>query len=358
MKNLALTFLFLAWLTTLNAQVQSNRERATQLTYQAIDLMDNGKITESLELLNQALKIDPDNINVSYEMIYAYYLAEDYDMCIEIGKPLLKHPDVFDQVYQMLGNSYDLAGQPQKAVKCYSQGIKKFPASGRLYLEKGIVLSNQNKWDEALVEWEKGIVADPDHSSNYYYASQILSQTNEKIWGIYYGEIFLNLEPFTERSNIISKLLYDTYKTCLSAENSKWTSNFSQKATTIDMSNLNNFKLSFETVHSLAMSKACEGVATEFTIQNLLQIRKQFLEEWNEKYADRYPNVLFKYHQKLVAMNFFEPYIYWQLKEGAKDEYNQWVNANARLFDSFITWFNENSMLISQESCLNRFTYE
>ncbi len=358
MKHFIAFLLILASFLPVDAQLQSNAERANQLTQEAIELMDNGKIAESLELLNQALKIDPDNINVSYEMIYAYYLMEDYKHCVEVAKPLLKHPDVFDQVYQMIGNSYDLLGKPAKAIKYYNKGIQKFPGSGRLYLEKGIVLANQNKLPKALEAWEAGIVADPDHSSNYYYASQMFAQTNEKIWGIYYGEIFLNLEPLTERSKFISKQLYDLYEECLSIQDSKWIPNFSEKATTINMSSLKNFKLSFETVHSLDMSKACQGLTPEFNIQNLVKIRKQFLAEWNINHAERYPNVIFEWHNELSELNYLEPYLFWLFKEGAKDEYNQWVKSNTELFDKFMTWFYENRMMITPENSTHRFSYD
>jgi tetratricopeptide (TPR) repeat protein len=129
---------------------QTDREKADELKDQAIELMDGGKIDESIKLLKQAQQIDPDYIHIPYEIAFAYQLKKDYDKSIEVAKPLLKHPDVFDQVYQLIGNCYDLKGDKAKALKSYDKGIKKFPNSGKLYLEKGVVFASEEKWFEAL----------------------------------------------------------------------------------------------------------------------------------------------------------------------------------------------------------------
>jgi hypothetical protein len=153
-------------------------------------------------------------------------------------------------------------------------------------------------------------MADPTHASNYYYASQVLSQTDEKIWGIYYGEIFLNLEPNSQRTYQISKLVYDTYKVCLPTEDNKWNLNFSHKATNIVLENIKDLKFSFETIHNLVLEQGYKGVEPLFTIDNLITIRIQFIEKWNIDYADRYPNLIFDYHTQLIGYGLFDAYIY------------------------------------------------
>lgn len=337
---------------------QSNEEKAINIKKQAIELMDNGKIEESLKLLNQAQELDPENINIPYEIAFAYQLAKDYDKSIEIAKKLLKHKDVKYEIYQIIGNNYDMKGDREKAIKYYDKGLKKFPNSGPLYLEKGIVIASQEKWFEALDVWEAGIIADPTHASNYYYATQVLAQTEERIWAIYYGELFLNLESNTDRSLQISKILYDTYKVCLPIEKSKWSLNFSHKATNIVLGSLKDLKFSFETVHNLAMEKGYKGIEPEFTIKNLIKIRKQFLTKWNEDYADRYPNLIFDYHNYLINANMFEPYNYWLLNNGSIEEFEIWKENSGERFNNFVAWFKENKMTINVKNKTNRYSYD
>ena len=356
MKKSTLTLILIGFF--FQVQAQTNREKSVELKNQAIELMDNGEIEESLRLLEQAQTQDPDYIYVPYEIAFAYHLAKDCDKCIEIANPLLKHPDIFDQVYQLLGNCYDLKGDTKKAIKYYDKGLKKFPNSGAPYLEKGIVIASQEKLFEALEVWEKGISEAPTHSSNYYYACQVLAQTDERIWGIYYGEIFLNLEPNTERTAQISQLLYDTYKICLPVKDDKWSLAFSHKATNIVLGSLKNFKFSFETIHNLAMEQGYKNVEPDFNINNLIAIRKQFLTKWNEDYSDSYRNLIFDYHNFLINNDMFDKYFYWLLKDGTPDEFESWVTKNQKNFDDFLTWFKENPMPINNENKTNRFSYD
>ncbi|MBT28402.1 MAG: hypothetical protein CMO01_01995 [Thalassobius sp.] len=363
MKHLISIILLTTSFLAVNAQ--SNSQNAEEAITQAINYMDNGKINEAIVLLEQAQDLYPDNINIPYEMAYAYQLAQDYDKCIKVAKPLLKRDDVFDQVYQLIGNSYDLKGQPEKGIKIYDKGLEKFPTSGKLYLEKGIVLANQSKWVEAFDSWEAGIVADPDHSSNYYYATQVLADSKEKIWAVYYGEMFLNLEPNTKRSLQMSKSLFEIYRTCLPIKDGKWGLDFSHKSTniTLSMNNLNadnllNKLMSFETVHNLAMEAGYKDVEPEFTLANLIKIRKQFLEKWNESYKPLYPNLVFDYHDILIKNEMFEPYYYWLMQEGAPDEFEAWKSANEEKYESFLSWYSENPMNFSEENKTNRIKYQ
>ncbi|MDH5366335.1 MAG: hypothetical protein OEW67_05065 [Cyclobacteriaceae bacterium] len=342
----------------IQAYAQENKDKAIELKNRAIELMDNGEFEESLKLLEEAKQQDNSNINIPYETAFAYQLMKKYDMAIEIAKPLLKHADVNDQVYQLIGNCYDLMGDKGKAIKYYDKGLKKFPNSGKLYLEKGVVIASQNNWMEALDIWEQGIIADPLHSSNYYYASQVLSQTNEKIWGIYYGEMFINLESNSARTNQISELLFNTYQQCLPINNNNWGLDFSRKATNIVLGSIKDFKLSFETVHNLAMEQGYKNVSADFNIQNLVKIRRQFLIKWNEDYANQYSNLIFDYHNLLIQNEFFDAYYYWIFKEGRKDEFDSWVIANNKLFDDFTSWFNENKMFFNDRNKTNRYSYK
>ncbi len=53
---------------------QNNKETALQKGNEAVKLMDNGKIEESIMLLEESQKLDPENFNYPYEIAYANYL--------------------------------------------------------------------------------------------------------------------------------------------------------------------------------------------------------------------------------------------------------------------------------------------
>ena len=50
---------------------QTDKDKALEKGRTAIELMDNGKIDESIELLKEAQKLDPDRFDYPYELAYA-----------------------------------------------------------------------------------------------------------------------------------------------------------------------------------------------------------------------------------------------------------------------------------------------
>jgi uncharacterized membrane protein YvbJ len=61
----------------------TNEEKAYAKGMAAIELMENGEIEKSLNLLEEAKKLDSKNINYPYEIAYAQYLKK-------ISKQLVK----------------------------------------------------------------------------------------------------------------------------------------------------------------------------------------------------------------------------------------------------------------------------
>ena len=87
---------------------QTNKEQALEKGSEAVKFVDNGKFDESIKLLEEAQKLDPDDINYPYELAYTYYLKKDYKKAAKIAESLLTHKNVNDRVYQLLGNAYDI----------------------------------------------------------------------------------------------------------------------------------------------------------------------------------------------------------------------------------------------------------
>lgn len=90
----------------------------------------------------------------------------------------------------------------------------------------------------------------------------------------------------------------------------------------------------------------------------MIKIRKQFLTKWNEDYADRYPNLIFDYHNYLINANMFEPYNYWLLNNGSIEEFEIWKENSGERFNNFVAWFKENKMTINVKNKTNRYSYD
>jgi tetratricopeptide (TPR) repeat protein len=328
---------------------------------EAIKLMDSGKVDESIALLEDCKKFEPDRFDYPYEMAYAYYLKSDYKESIKILEKIENHKFVTDRLFQLLGNSYDNIKKPKKAIEVYERGLKKFPNSGNLYLELGVMHLEDKDMNVSLSYFEKGIEVDPTFPSNYFWASKIFCKTTEEVWGMIYGEIFMNLERNSKRTAEISKLLYDTYKNEIkfTGENS-FSVSFS-KNSTINISDLTNpgkLKLPFGVgvyeptlMFSMLSTKSID-------INSLDIIRSNFVDNYFQKGNDKtYPNVLFSYQKQVKDAGHIEAYNHWILMKGDEDAFGIWMNSNKEKWDKFVKWFTDNGMQIDESNKFNRMQY-
>lgn len=109
---------------------QTDKEKALSKGEKAVELMDNGKIDEGIKLLEEAQKLDPHRFDYPYELAYAYYSKENFTEAIKILEKNINHKDVTEKLFQMLGNSYDVLGETEKAFESYDSGLKNFLIQG------------------------------------------------------------------------------------------------------------------------------------------------------------------------------------------------------------------------------------
>ena len=350
MKNLILLLLFLS----VTICFSQTNEDAKNYVKQGIELVDAGKIDDGIALYKKALEIEPKNTFFNYELAYAYYLQQKYDKVITVLEKVKNNPDSFDQVFAVLGNAYDYTGKRDEAVETYKKGLKKFPNSGKIYLELGVVEMSEKNYEEALKYFEKGIKVDPTHSSNYYWAAIFCAGSNVPMWGLIYGEIFLNLEQNTKRSENISKMMYSVYEETISIKDSA-----GKKHTSIKLNKLNNGK-GFDSEYEITAMLASFGLAADSTftgmnISAMNKLRIYFTDMWfeSEKTKDKH-NVLFDYHKMLKDKGLFEAYNYYLLAYGNTDEFNSWAGENKDKVKEFDDWFSNYGINITKENALFR----
>ena len=361
MKTLLLT-IFLTFTIFVSAQVKD--EKARDLLDQAIDLMDSGETLKSIVLLEKAKEIEPENYIFDYEIGFAYYLSEDYKSALKAYKKTIKYPNVSDQVYQMLGNLYDINGNAKKALKTYEEGLNIFPDAGNLYLESGNVYLNQGQYNTALGYYEKGIEVDPMYPSNYYRAAKLYLGSDQKVWGMVYGETFMNIERGSKRTAEMSKLLFKTYQDNISYKEDTVNVNFHSRViniTTADLKNgnidklmeslTNSLKEDFPgTGYELTLSIAASD-SKEINLESLNSIRTNFITNYfADTLHEKFPIELFNFHKKMIDEGLGNVYNYWLLGMGNEEPLEEWITENRGEWLSFLDWFRTNSLVLTEEN--------
>jgi tetratricopeptide (TPR) repeat protein len=362
MKKIVLTICFLNAIV-MGAFTQ-NTESADEKLKKAIELMDNGKIEESITLLKEAKKLDPKNSVYDYEMAYAYYISKDYAKAAKTLKPILNKPDAKDLYYQLYGNALDLQGKRKDALKAYADGLNKFPNSGRLFLEISVILINEKQLGDALTTLEAGVKVEPTYSSNYYWLTKIFLNTDFEVWGMLYGEIFMNIERTSKRTTEIGKMLFNTYKSEIKFDSDTSVSISFCKTEEVNVDEDDeDIRLPFGTfiyettlLASIPIAKWKTENERKITIKSLCEIRKNFIEQYynNFHHDEKYPVVLFDYHKRLIEKGFFEAYNYWLFLGGDYEEFILWKNANKENWEAFVQWFNDNPINLNVDNYFHR----
>lgn len=361
MKQLLfIPLVFGLWTTGAKCQSAAEQE-ADSLAYIAMSLMDAGEIDEAIEYLEQSKALFNKWL-YDYEIGLALYLNEDFKAAQKLFKKVLRKDGTDPLQYKMLGNTYSVLGNRDKARKTYHRGLKKFPNAGNLYLELGVVERADENYNEALHYWEQGIEADPTHASNYYWAAKFFSATDERIWSLLYGEIFLNLEFNTARTEEISALLYEVYNDIHEAtSDTSGTFNLTEAGFTItisenDLDNLDDldkmermFAIPFEGEYALTIAPgAVLYDASGISLEGLHQLRTNFIDFWMDEERnkqEKYPFVLFPFHSKLMEQGLFTYYNYFLMRYGNMIEFEAFFEQNELGFQRFFDWYNQHDLL-------------
>lgn len=368
MRKLFLLFPILLSGTLVFAQQEQDDLQTARLLYeQAISLMEQGDPNEAISLLNRALQLDPANDYLyEYETAYAHYLKQDFPSAIKILTKLSQHPDCEDLVYQIWGNACDMMHRPKEAMRIYDAGLKRFPDSGKLYMEKGTITAIQGKYNDALQLYQQGINVEPTFPSNYFYAALCYSMVSPMDWSQIYSEMFLIMEPDGVRHMVASRLLFESYKNYMFfGEHKIIRKESNPESFQIEWKILTDpFDIGYNKMFNEAMAKEEWLNTTSLRIREWLNIA--FLVRIRLKMSDYFENNLDSLSQdveqsghdaagfraysqfltRVKQAGHWEAYNYWLLRMTDMEEFTLWYDKNPEKFQAFSDWFDNNHLTI------------
>ena len=319
MKQLILSFSLL--LSIAIASTAQGQDPKTQ-QQNAKAFIQEGDYTNAILVLNHALQKDPTNLEMQKDLAFAYYLKRDYVKALETAKPFAERKDSDIQAYQILALVYKALEERKECEKLYKTALKKYPSSGVLYNEYGEMLWAKKEYTDAIKLWEKGIEVDPNNSGNYYNAAKFYYMSADKTWGLIYGELFINIESYSKRTDEIKVLLLEGYKKL-----------FIGDAISKNQNTSNEFVKAFLGL----MQKHSNSTSAGITPESLTTLRARFLLDWYDKYATRFPYRLFEHHSQLVKMGLFDAYNQWLFASTDNPTaYQKWTSTHADTNNEFL----------------------
>lgn len=324
-----LLFLFLLSATlTASAQEWPSPE-AEEMYQQGMSSLGRGNAQEAIAIFQRTLQVAPNSFVVRKSLAQAYQVSAEYDNANTVLAPLFSNQDADAECYRISAQAYAGLKDDTKAKKILSDGIDRFPKAGVLYYELGLLYEQQNDLERALKSWLDGIAHDENYHLNYFEAAMAYMRTDNAIWPIIYGEIFVNKEPNTQRGFQARVLLLDAYKKLFFTPSKNVAGDQPYNAAP------SNFEDAVKQTYTSLFFVVSDGINTE----NLTMLRSRFLINWSNNFAARYPFSLFDYQEKLVRNGYFDAYNQWLFGklENAK-QYELWTAS----FDDEMTSLEQN----------------
>jgi tetratricopeptide (TPR) repeat protein len=365
MKKIIFLLIIVISSPILYSQTQHEYRMADNLGQEAIELINTGKFNRAIELLDSAQRYNPFKIEYPYEKALAYYYKNDYKNSLNVLDSLISKNRINDMIFVLKSNCLSAMGQEETAMKVLNSSLEKFPYSGRIYAEIGLLNFALKKNNLAIADWEKGVAFAPDFGNNYYYLAKIYSMNYHFIWSMINGEIYILLSENKTKVTEISKNLYNVFNRSLffkADSNSAPVIKFTFQGIKTDkpkpIRDL-NFEMAYQEVMARVVPELIKGDSVKVSIAKISKIREEFIKTWfTELLNVNFNNMLFDWHRKLIENKYFEAYNYLIFKDGNIDEYNEWYKKNKALADEFMNWLVENPLMIDKAHNVQRINME
>jgi tetratricopeptide (TPR) repeat protein len=319
MKRYFLLAIILLSVVFAHAQANTDTLRARAQAF-----LIKGDYDNALLVLNHAAEMDAGNKDILKDQAYIYYLQRNFAKAVEIGKGITSRSDADVQSYQVLGLAYKAIANYADAEKLYKRSLKQFPTSGVLYSEYGDMLAQQNRQDDAIKLWEKGIQVDPNNSGNYYYAARYYSSKNRPLWAVIYSETFVNIESLTPRTVEIKDILLSNYRKLL---NTQQLQSLAQSSSTFEKAIANNYL------------KYTGMFEDELSPEALTAIRTRFILDWYASNTAPFAFRLFDHQRLLLGQGMFDAYNQWLFGASASTSaYQYWTSNHSQEMKDWQTY--------------------
>lgn len=327
MKKMLLSIVLLGFLFPAIAQqgdIETLHENAKKF-------MKQGDYANASLILVRAMEMAPKNIGIAKDLALNYYMQSENTKALNVLKPFLDKDNADDQTYQIAGMVNKRIGNTKDAEKLYKKALKLYPQSGPLYNDYGELLWGQRDLS-AIVQWEKGIKEDPAFPGNYYNATKFYFLSQDKIWSLIYGEIFINIESYSSRTAEIKNILLDGYKKL-----------FAEPDLLADTKNKSKFEIAFLSTMNKQNSIVLRGINAE----SLTMIRTRFILDWYRTSAEKFPFFLFDIQKYLLENGLFQAYDQWIF--GAAQNlsgFQSWISTHSEAYAAFNNYLKERNLTI------------
>ncbi len=320
---------------------QDNKTEATQLSTQARTYLTGGDYSNAILVFKQATVKDPYNLDYKRDLAYAYYLNGEMESAQKTITPVINSGNSDAQSFVIAGSILEGMNNFEDAKKVYKKGLRQYPEEGALYNAQGEMLARSGDNKSALESWVKGIDVSPNFYLNYYNAARTYDMLNQPFWAIFYGEIYVNLDPYSAKTTEAKRLILENYKRLFSS---------------IDQYSKSNPQ-TFEARCLDLYRRLAPAMTGGVNVENLILMRSRFVLEWMQVHQQQFPYGLIEMQNSLMAKGYFDAYNVWLFGlQGDKKAYDAWMKENSGLMAEFLPFQKAHKFTLRSGENYNAFT--
>lgn len=309
-------------------------------------LHDEGKFDEAIAKYQEVLTKSPANMTALYELAFSYIGKKDYVKGRETAARGTEYrSDMLPMFYDLIAESYDGAGEPQKAIETYKRGIEAVPDAGLLYHNMAITyLESLKNETEARNALKKGAAIDPTDAEMQLMLGQVFRTGGYQTQAFLAFSKALIFDPNGQRALQAIGWWRTILRGGLPATSGTPSGGPSMAspaaAGKTDEGDFTAIDRQFA-IGQQAVIAAMDGGAAEMPTLlaqvNDVMARLAALDpaKYKTSFAGRQ---YLPYFAELKKRNEVEPFVYWVLQRAPVNGVREWLTANRPRVETFLNW--------------------
>lgn len=323
---------YLKLITLISIPLFGQTYSANEFISTGIQLHQNESYDKAIESFQKINLSDPKYLIAQYEIINSLVAQKKFDEALTLSSNLYN-----DKKYTELPDLLTLHGivlsennKLDEALKIFDFGLENQPLSAHLLANKAVVLRKQNKNQEALDTYKKIISIDPTHTSAVYNLGSMALEDGKIVEGSMALMTYLMFEPLTETS-----------ANALVALNKKYHQNYSNKPKLKYSESGDNFKELEELLN--AQVQYHQNFALKIGIDDVATRNMQAIVDYFETHEIKdgyFENQFGKNFKEIATAGQTKNYLYFSvasISSSFEKEYNKNEKELKNYIDHFLT---------------------
>ena len=319
-------------------EAKEESELQLQSVRNAVELHDEGKYAEAIEIYKKVLNECPDCPLTMYELGLSYYASGDNANAIKHFENSTRYKTrVRASSIRMLGNVLDNNGKRQEALKLFKKSLKINGKNAYTHYDIGLLYYNLRNQKEARKHIKKAIEYNPGFASSHGLLSVIFRQTGYKIPAVLASLKFMSIGATSQNAPIVAKYLASEFKKPVKNAKGGFDISLNLSEGKKDEGDFSTIEAAFSLLSAASLAKDGEKQTDAEFFAKRLDGLEDFLSDYKGK-SNFTQKTYFKFFSEMKSKGYLLVIANVTLAENGSDESKQWIRDNAEKVIEFSEW--------------------